>query len=42
MFDGPILVGRTDRDGESRFIGIGLLAAQLVTVIWTVRGAVYH
>lgn len=40
MFEGPLLVRRSDRDDEQRWQTIGLLRGIEVTVIYTMRGSV--
>lgn len=40
VFDGPILLRRSDRNDEERWIAIGTLADRLITVVFTRRAEV--
>jgi uncharacterized DUF497 family protein len=37
FFDGPTLVERSDRKGEVRWIAIGILDEQVISVVYTER-----
>jgi hypothetical protein len=38
FFNNPILVKRSDRNGEERYLAVGLLNDYHITVVYTIRG----
>lgn len=42
IFELPVFVRRSDREGEQRFVAIGEVAGRIVAVVYTVRGDVYR
>jgi hypothetical protein len=42
IFEGPVFVRRSDRDGEQRFVAVGEVEGRVVAVVYTVRGNVYR
>jgi len=37
IFDGPVLVERSDRKGEIRWVAIGILDGEVISVVYTER-----
>jgi uncharacterized DUF497 family protein len=42
IFDGPVFVRRSDRDGEARWLAVGEVAGRVIAVVYTIRGRVYR
>jgi hypothetical protein len=40
LFDGPVIVGRSDRNNEERWVAVGMTQERIVTVIFTIRNHV--
>jgi uncharacterized DUF497 family protein len=42
IFEGPVMEFRSDREGEQRWIAIGLLDGREIAVIYTIRDDVHR
>ncbi|MDP9348936.1 MAG: BrnT family toxin [Gemmatimonadota bacterium] len=42
IFEGPVFVKRSDRDGEERFVAVGEVEGRVVAVAYTIRGDSYR
>lgn len=42
IFAGPVVVKRSDRDGEERWIAVGTAEGRVIAVVYTVRAERYR
>lgn len=42
VFEGSMVISRSDRDGEVRWKGIGMLEGREVAAVYTIRGESYR
>lgn len=42
IFEGPMFVRRSDRDGEERWVAVGEVEGRVVAVVYTIRSGRYR